>query len=338
MLRNFFHFVVAATLLLLPTGLRAGGPPFLCLPVDGLTSEDVPACTERLNAKLEKQLWAHPGRPTGVKFSQRASQWHLAFYMGSGVRLSEVQAALENSRITIPLDRLRLFGHVILEIDADSAAHQNILTALGSLPHASVEESKTQENLLLVTVDFPYPVDQERSVPESVGWEKFQRNGLNSNPSANPRTPATLRELPSYETIRDLVAKQKGSLREIRWSANYACRALGGVAEPVAFVQKDASPSSPVEESLVGKWQVEFANGVSQICEIGKSGETTVVEPQRKSRGKGVVQGASIVITFDDDRVERWTPVGKRQVVEHWFPGLQFPAATPVLGIAERGP
>jgi hypothetical protein len=37
-----------------------------------------------------------------------------------------------------------------------------------------------------------------------------------------------------------------------------------------------------------------------------------------------------------DDRLERWTLVSKRMVVEHWFPASQVPVATPVLGIAER--
>jgi hypothetical protein len=63
-----------------------------------------------------------------------------------------------------------------------------------------------------------------------------------------------------------------------------------------------------------------------------------VDEPLRRSRGRAEINGNSIVLTFSDDRVERWTPVGNRFVVEHWFPGSQFPAARAVLGIAERTP
>jgi hypothetical protein len=44
----------------------------------------------------------------------------------------------------------------------------------------------------------------------------------------------------------------------------------------------------------------------------------------------------AVVIAFDDDRVERWTPIGQRIVVEHWYPADSFPCATPVLGIAHR--
>ncbi len=94
-------------------------------------------------------------------------------------------------------------------------------------------------------------------------------------------------------------------------------------------------PRSTEANLPVGKWSVEFANGVSQVCEVRKDGTASVVEPQRTSGGKATMKGRSVVIVYDDDRIERWTPVGKRLVVEHWFPASQLPTATPVLGIAE---
>jgi hypothetical protein len=90
--------------------------------------------------------------------------------------------------------------------------------------------------------------------------------------------------------------------------------------------------------AVKGKWTVEFTNGVTEVCRIGKDGEASVEEPLRRSDGTAVVQGGSVVITFQDDRVERWTAVGKRVVVEHWFPGARFPTAPPALGIATRTP
>src|SRR5262245_58257780 len=88
----------------------------------------------------------------------------------------------------------------------------------------------------------------------------------------------------------------------------------------------------------VGRWRVEFTNGVSEVCVIGRGGVAIVDEPLRRARGRAKISGNSMVLTFQDDRIERWTPVGQRFVVEHWFPSLQFPAAAPVLGIAERAP
>ena len=85
----------------------------------------------------------------------------------------------------------------------------------------------------------------------------------------------------------------------------------------------------------VGKWKVEFANGVIEECRIGNGGEAYVEEPRRRSGGNAVVQDGAVVVTFHDDRIERWTPVGRRFVVEHWFPASRLPTATPVLGIAE---
>jgi hypothetical protein len=50
------------------------------------------------------------------------------------------------------------------------------------------------------------------------------------------------------------------------------------------------------------------------------------------------VKGGTVVIPLNHNRVERWTPVGNRCVVEHWFPSSQVPVVAPVLGIAERAP
>jgi hypothetical protein len=109
-------------------------------------------------------------------------------------------------------------------------------------------------------------------------------------------------------------------------------------------------PPSPKITRLVGKWNVEFANGVQQVCEIRADETASVVEPLRSSGGKVGVQGDALVVAYDDDRVERWTLVGKRLVVEHWAssetagkweghpPFRPLPSARPVLGIAERSP
>jgi hypothetical protein len=97
--------------------------------------------------------------------------------------------------------------------------------------------------------------------------------------------------------------------------------------------------TSPQATLPVGKWRIEYANEVTEVCDIQKGGAASVVEPVRISDGKAVVNGSSIVIVLEGGRVQRWTPVGKRFVVEHWFPGSQFPTANPgVLGIAERAP
>lgn len=91
----------------------------------------------------------------------------------------------------------------------------------------------------------------------------------------------------------------------------------------------------PQSDLPLGKWNVEFANGVKETCVIRRDGSAMVVEPARSSPGKATVKGGAVVIVFDDDRTERWTAVGQRLVVEHWFPASQLPTVTPVLGIAE---
>jgi hypothetical protein len=95
---------------------------------------------------------------------------------------------------------------------------------------------------------------------------------------------------------------------------------------------------SPETVLPVGRWRVEFSNGVNEECVVGNGGTAVVDEPRRRSRGRVEARGSSFLMTFHDDRVERWTAVGGRFVVEHWFPGSQFPAGRPVLGIAEANP
>jgi len=96
-------------------------------------------------------------------------------------------------------------------------------------------------------------------------------------------------------------------------------------------------PAPPAPADPVGKWRVVFANGVVETCTFDQ-GRATEAEPLRQSTGKPVAQEGSVVIAFEDDRTERWTPVGKRFVVEHWFPSSAYPAGRPVVGIAKRLP
>lgn len=87
-----------------------------------------------------------------------------------------------------------------------------------------------------------------------------------------------------------------------------------------------------------GKWRVEFANGVIESCEFRADRSVGVAEPQRTTAGRVEIENGGVVLVFDDDRLERWTAVGKRYVVEHWFPGSRLPKAAPVLGLAEPTP
>jgi hypothetical protein len=108
------------------------------------------------------------------------------------------------------------------------------------------------------------------------------------------------------------------------------------VAFVIAASTTNASPDHAADPRLpLGLWRIEFTNGVVESCDIQRDGTAVVNEAARSSRGRAATDGA-VMVRFDDDRIERWTPVGKRYVVEHWFPASQFPPAAPVLGIAER--
>jgi hypothetical protein len=99
-------------------------------------------------------------------------------------------------------------------------------------------------------------------------------------------------------------------------------------------------PAPPKAQGLpphfVGRWTVSFANSVIEICEVKADGTAFEREPNRSSDGKVELVDGPIVITFADDRVERWTAVDRRMVVEHWCPAQSYPAGKSVLGIANK--
>jgi hypothetical protein len=85
-----------------------------------------------------------------------------------------------------------------------------------------------------------------------------------------------------------------------------------------------------------GKWRVEYANGVTEVCLVNKDGLAIVTDPVRIV-GKAAASGSAILMLFENGRAQRWTPVGNRFVVEHWFPGDKIPTtAAGTVGIAER--
>ena len=56
------------------------------------------------------------------------------------------------------------------------------------------------------------------------------------------------------------------------------------------------------------------------------------------SGGKAQANGNSVVMTFDDGRIERWSDGGAGVMVEHWFPASHYPSRPAVLGRAKRAP
>lgn len=119
-------------------------------------------------------------------------------------------------------------------------------------------------------------------------------------------------------------------------------RALIAFAASLAVCLAAADPPRPPAKNpgpvarAVGAWVVTFANGVVEVCDVRPDGDAAVSEPNRTAAGRAELRGGEVVIAFEDDRVERWTVVGDRRVVEHFYPASEFPAGRRVLGIAER--
>src|SRR5437899_2542840 len=94
-----------------------------------------------------------------------------------------------------------------------------------------------------------------------------------------------------------------------------------GLAPAPVFRQRPTTP-----RLLAGTWGVRFANGVVQRCEVRADGTASVAEPARSSGRRAEAKGGSVVMTFDDGRVERWSATGAGATVEHWFPASGYPS------------
>src|SRR4051794_1012431 len=104
MRRKGLAWLIGALFLLVSATAHAGGPPYLCMPIDRVTAANVKTATELLNVKLKDKLWPYADELRGLNIveqdvsggaGRQAKQWYVAFYMGKDVRLSDIQNALK---------------------------------------------------------------------------------------------------------------------------------------------------------------------------------------------------------------------------------------------------
>jgi hypothetical protein len=225
---KLFFSAATAAALMLPATLLAGGPPRLCLPIDGVTTGTVDECAGRIADALGKRA---EGK---VVLRENEKQWYVLFHFNAEqVTLAELDQALKGSKFSIPRDKLRLFGHVMLEIRVDEAAQPKLLADLKQVKHLTIEESKRDNGVLFVTAVMPYPHpaararDPEGFAVRPLSEERF--SAQYSDLAPRTATPITARDLPSYEALRAIAEKHDGKLTGIRWKS-WVCRVLGGVA------------------------------------------------------------------------------------------------------------
>jgi hypothetical protein len=230
MFRQRIVFALVAALFLASGQARAGGPPMLCLPIDGVTAENADECTKLLAAKLGKMVFPGNEDFRQIEIRQFGKQWYLTFYFVEDVALIDLESALEGSNFSIPRDRLHFFGHVVLDIDAGATSPDELKAGLKAIKYVSVGESETKENRILLTIDMPYPEKDLRRAPEAVSDNAFQWNDLSSNPSAKAEAPATAQQLPNDNAFHVVLAKHGAKLHDIRWTTANACRVVGSVA------------------------------------------------------------------------------------------------------------
>jgi hypothetical protein len=228
MCRQLTLVAIAAVVALLPSSLIAGGPPWLCVPIDGVTTDNSQACVQLIEENLGSRTWSGSEHYGAIKVVQDQGQSYLTFYLKSDVGLADIQRALKGSEFSIPRDKLHLFGHVVLQVDAGKSSPKELAAALEAIDHVTMVDSQSDKQHLLVTVEMPYPVVAERPSPDWIGWQEFARNDYSSE-SAQSKEATTRQSLPGFDAFQTVLASHSARLDDIRWSTKYACRALGCV-------------------------------------------------------------------------------------------------------------
>jgi len=221
----------AAIILLSSTvAAQAGGWPRLCLPLNGVTNGNAEDCRQLVNQRLGLRLTPSKVRRNVVELVQQDGQWYIAMFLTKNVGLSEVEKALEGSDFSLARDRLRLFGHANLVVQAPEKSRDSLLADLKEVRNVSVGSTKKLEDSLQITIDMPYPMSSDGK-GGSLDWVEYRWGDLSSEQSRRHRDPIMADGLPSYRLLQQLIKMHGGTLNDIDWGISWGCRTLGCVAE-----------------------------------------------------------------------------------------------------------
>jgi hypothetical protein len=220
--------LMASVLLLGGQPVIAGGPPLLCLPIDGVSADS----RKDLAELLETKLFPVSGNYSHVEIRDNNGQAFALLYMREDIALSEMEAALKGSGFSIPRDKLRFFGHVVLETDPGKAAVKELQSPLENMDYVSVVASEEADGRLLITVEMPYPASEGRQHRYAILDDYFVWNDYSTGSVGESQSPASAQMLPAYNAFDRTIANQGAKLGDVRWSTEFACRAVGCVAAP----------------------------------------------------------------------------------------------------------
>ena len=214
-------FYPLAILLACPATVLGGGPPQLCLPIDGVTAGTVNECAGRIAEALGKRAVGK------VVLRENDKQWYVLFHFNcEQVTLAELDQALKGSRFSIPRDKLRLFGHVMLEVKVDPAAEQKLLADFKEVKYLTIEESKRNEGVLFVTAVMPYP-PRGPGTPRGSPPAPLARSDSERSPAIWPPGPRLLRGAGPAE-----LRWASHDRREARWHTRGHSLEVLGVPRP----------------------------------------------------------------------------------------------------------
>ena len=221
MFRQLTICAAIAWLLLAPAIALAGGPPRLCIPIDGATTANAHSCGKLVTAALGKGVM-------NVDMRQNDGQWYLLLnFNRDKVRLNEIDAALKGSPFSVPRDKMRVFADAVVEIDLRSANADKLIADLKALDHVTVGETKKVGGVLTVALAAPAPTYRERDT--EFGAVAFHKESFRAEAPNAPET--SLKELPTYTALTKVVEKHQAKVANFGWDL-LGCRVMGCVVGP----------------------------------------------------------------------------------------------------------
>ncbi len=216
---------VAVALCLTTVELMAGGPPRLCLPVDGVTLENAADCAKLLKVKLGDQIVSSRNF-SGVQVMPKSEQSYIVLYLdlrkrGDSLSLADIDAAFSGSKFSVPRDKICLFGQVTVELACDEAP-QKLLDQLASRKNIKVVSSKQVKDRHFVTLSIPFADGFTQQL-----FRSFGKDPVNHTLTATPTSSAD--GLLQYDDLKKYCQESDVKLGDVRWSSSWHCRIFGAV-------------------------------------------------------------------------------------------------------------
>ncbi len=147
-------------------------------------------------------------------------------------------------------------------------------------------------------------------------------------------------EAAALTAYRKAVVDARNSLLTDLKAARKKALDSGAVDEATAIAEYEKKTQEQLDQDnnedsrpivVGGVWDVRYTNKVRRTYRFDRGKVSYVSPDEKQDQIQMRSQGAQILLNFvTENKVERWTFVGNKAIVEHFNPGNDFPKGRPV--------